>query len=189
MLFSHKENFLPPKNRTLSFKISCLVYILVKTARDKTRTRVWRVHSSCLPYSRPVLISFRISQRHVGKSVSSQMEWECLECLASLSTILAREYECLHSCVLHLVHISPKVSTNTRNENLPSLIFYCGFGPDKVVIKKNFCFPVQNKCIQYWPPAESPKLELNEVDLRVELVSEKELKNYTVRNIRWAAVC
>ncbi len=55
---------------------------------------------------------------HVGKSISSQRKRECLECLASLSTILARECECLHSCVLCLVHILPKVSTSTRNKNV-----------------------------------------------------------------------
>ncbi len=87
---------------------NCLVYILAETPRDKTRTRVWRVHSSHLPYSRPVLISSRNSRRHVGKSVRSQRKWECLECLAPLSMILAWECECLHSRVLRLVHISPK---------------------------------------------------------------------------------
>ncbi len=35
-------------------------------------------------------------------------KWECLECLALLSMILAQKCEYLHSCVLHLVHILPK---------------------------------------------------------------------------------
>ncbi len=95
-----------------------LVYILVKVAQDKTRTRVWRVHSSHLPLSRPVLIMSQSFWRHVGKSVPSQRKQEWLECLALLSMILAREYECLHSYILRLVHISPKVSTSTRDENV-----------------------------------------------------------------------
>ncbi len=56
--------------------------------------------------------------RHVGKSVPSQREWECLECLASLSTILAWECECLRSCIICLIHISPEVSTSTQDENV-----------------------------------------------------------------------
>ncbi len=87
--------------------------------------RVWRVHSSHLSHSRPVLISSQISQRHVGKSVPRQRKWECLECLPSLSTILARECECLHSCVLCLVHISPHVSTSTRDENVNQALQAC----------------------------------------------------------------
>ncbi len=44
------------------------------------RTRVWRVHSSRLPHSRPVFVSSRSFRRHVGKSVPSQSKRECLEC-------------------------------------------------------------------------------------------------------------
>ncbi len=58
-------------------------------------------------------VSSRSSRRHVDKSVSIQRKQECLKCLASLSTILARECECLHSCILRLVHISLKVLTST----------------------------------------------------------------------------
>ncbi len=82
------------------------------------RTRGWRVHLSRLPHSRPALISSRSSRRHVGKSVTSRRKWECLESLAWLLTILARECECLHSCRLCLVYIVPKVSTSTRDENV-----------------------------------------------------------------------
>ncbi len=85
-----------------------------QTAWNETRTGVWRVHSSHLLHSRPVLVSSQCSRRHVCKSVLSHRKQECL---ALLSTILAWECECLHSCVLHLVHISPKVSTSTRDEN------------------------------------------------------------------------
>ncbi len=49
---------------------------------------MWRVHSSHLLHSQPVLISSRSSRRHVGKSVPSQRKREFLECLASLSMIL-----------------------------------------------------------------------------------------------------
>ncbi len=52
--------------------------------QHETRMRVWRVHSSRLPLSRPVLISSLSSRRHVGKSVPSQRKWECVQCLASL---------------------------------------------------------------------------------------------------------
>ncbi len=69
------------------------------------------------PHSRPVLNSSQSSRRHAGKSVLSQRKRKCLECLALLLIILARECE-LHSCVLHLVHISPKVSTSTWDENV-----------------------------------------------------------------------
>ncbi len=86
--------------------------------RDKIRRRVWRVHSSCLPLSRPVLVSFGSSRRHVGKSIPSQRKRECLKCLASLLSILAWECECLHSCALHIIHISPKVSTSTQDKNV-----------------------------------------------------------------------
>ncbi len=96
----------------------CLVYIFIEATRDQTRMRVWSVHLSRLPHSRSVLVSSRKSQRHVGKSVPSHMKLECLEWLASLSTILARECECLHSCILRLVHTSPKVSTSTWDENV-----------------------------------------------------------------------
>ncbi len=99
-------------------KIKCFVYILVGTAWDKIRIRVWKVHLSCFPHSRPVLVSSRSSLRHIGKSVQSQRKRECLECLASLLTILTRECECLYSCVLRLVHISPKVSTSTQDKNV-----------------------------------------------------------------------
>ncbi len=98
--------------------VLCLVYILVETARDKARPRVWKVHSSRLPHSRPVFVSSRSSRRHVGKLVPSQRKRECLKCLASLSTILARECQCLHSCILRFVHILLKVSTSTRHENI-----------------------------------------------------------------------
>ncbi len=98
--------------------IFCLDYILVETAQDKMRMRVWRVHSSHLPYSQPVLVSSRSSRIHVGKSVPSQRKRECLKCLAWLTMILTRECECLHLCVLCLVHISPKVSTSTQHENV-----------------------------------------------------------------------
>ncbi len=86
--------------------------------RDKMRTIVWGVHSSHLPHSWPVLVTSRTSQRHVGKSVPNQRKQECLECLVSLSMILARECEYLHSCILRLIHISPKVSTSTWDENV-----------------------------------------------------------------------
>ncbi len=76
------------------------------------------IHSSHLLHSWPVLISSQSSQRLVGKSVTIHRKCECLECLASLSMILARECECLHSCILRLVHISPKVSTSTQEENV-----------------------------------------------------------------------
>ncbi len=66
----------------------CLVYILVETAQDETRTSVWRVYSSRLSHSQPVLVSSRNSRKHDGKSVLSQRKWECLECLASLSKVL-----------------------------------------------------------------------------------------------------
>ncbi len=36
--------------------------------------------------------------------------------------VLARECECLNSCVLRLVHILPKVSTSTRDENVNQAI-------------------------------------------------------------------
>ncbi len=71
-------------------RMYCLVYILIETVWEKMRTRVWRVHSSRLPHCRPVVVSSQSSQRHAGKSVPSQRKRECLECLASLSTILAR---------------------------------------------------------------------------------------------------
>ncbi len=79
---------------------------------------MWRVHSSRLPHSRPVLVLSRSSWRHVGKSVPSQRKRECPKCLAILSMILTQECECLHLCVLRLVHISPKVATDTWDENL-----------------------------------------------------------------------
>ncbi len=84
---------------------SCLVYILVETARDEMRTRVWRAHLSCLSHSQPVLTSSQSSLKHVGKSVTSQRKWECFN-------------ECLHSCVPRLIHISPKVSTSAFDENV-----------------------------------------------------------------------
>ncbi len=40
--------------------------------QHNTRTRLWRVHSSCLSYSWPVLVSSWSSRKHVGKSVPSQ---------------------------------------------------------------------------------------------------------------------
>ncbi len=100
------HSFLLPLSEK-SFGPLCMIYILIETARDKMRMRVWRVHSSRLLHSRPVFISSRSSRRLVGKSVPIQRKLECLECLASLSMILARECECLYSCVLHLVRISP----------------------------------------------------------------------------------
>ncbi len=98
----------------------CNAWFTFSLRQHETR-REWEcgmVHLSRLAYSRPVLISSRSSQRHVGKSVPSQRKRKCLECLACLSTILARECECLHSCILRLIHISPKVSTSTRDENV-----------------------------------------------------------------------
>ncbi len=103
-------------------EVICLVYILIETARDSTRTRVLMVHSSRLPHSLHVLVSSRSTRRYVGKSVPSQRKQKYSECLASLSTIFARECECLHLCVLHLVHISPKVSMSTRDENVNQAI-------------------------------------------------------------------
>ncbi len=77
------------------------------------RTRVWRVHSSRLPHSQPVLISSWSSWRHVSKSVPSQRKRDCL----FIDDSCARTWF-LHSCVLRLVHISPKVSTSTRDKNV-----------------------------------------------------------------------
>ncbi len=85
--------------------------------RDNTRedeNESVKVRSSRPSHSQPVLILSQSSQRHVGKSVPSQRKRQCLKCLASLSTILARECECLHSCILRLIYISPKVSTSTQ---------------------------------------------------------------------------
>ncbi len=96
-----------------------LVYILAETARDKMRTRGYIL-----------LVSSRSSRRHAGKSVPSQRKWECLECLASLSTILAQECECLHSCVLCLIHISPKVSPSTRDEDVSQALGLSTLGTD-----------------------------------------------------------
>ncbi len=94
----------------------CLVYILVETAWDKNA--IMKGTFVCLSHSQPVLISFGSSRSHVGKSVQSQRKREYLKCLASLSRIIAWECECLRSCVLCLVHISLKVSTSTRDENV-----------------------------------------------------------------------
>ncbi len=59
--------------------IWCLVYILIETARDETRVKVWRVHSSCLPRSRPVLVSSRSSRKKFGKSYPNQRtQMSCL---------------------------------------------------------------------------------------------------------------
>ncbi len=38
--------------------------------------------------------------------------------VASLSMIFTQDYACLHSCILCIVHISPKVSTSTRDKNV-----------------------------------------------------------------------
>ncbi len=78
-------------------------------------------HSSRLPHLKPVLISSQSSQRHVGKLVPSQRRRECLECLALLSTILAWECECLHLCVLLLIHISPSLDEYPRWECEPGI--------------------------------------------------------------------
>ncbi len=64
-----------------------------------------------------VLISSQSYRRFVGKSVPSKRKPECLKCLALLSTILARECECLHLCLLRLVHILPKVSTKVLTKS------------------------------------------------------------------------
>ncbi len=50
----------------------CLVYTLVETTRNETIIRVWRVHSSHLTRSQPVLISSRGSRKNVGKLYLSQ---------------------------------------------------------------------------------------------------------------------
>ncbi len=111
----------------------CLVYILVKTARDKMSMRVWRLHLFHLPHSQPVLVSSRSSWRHASKLVPSERKRECLKCLALLLTTLARECECLHSCVLRLVHISPKsLDEYRRRECKPGIKILC-FG------KRGFC--------------------------------------------------
>ncbi len=89
--------------------------------RDSTRqdkNESVKVHSSRLPHSRSVLVSSQSSRRHGSTSVPCQRKRECLECLVLLSTILAWECECLHSCVLCLVHILPKVWASTRDENV-----------------------------------------------------------------------
>ncbi len=92
--------------------------------------------SQRLPDFRFVLVLSRSSRRHVVKSVPSQRKQECLECLVSLSTILARECECLHSCVLRLIYISPKVTTSIRDENVNQaskislIIFQNSFSPE-----------------------------------------------------------
>ncbi len=114
----------------MSCSVLCLVYILIETARDKTRTRVWRIHSSRLPHSRPVLISSRSSQRHVCKSVSIQRKWECLECFASLSMILARECECLHSSRLHL---AKSLYEYSRRECKPGIIITSPWSDDGMI--------------------------------------------------------
>ncbi len=66
----------------------CLVYILIETAWDETRTRVWKIHLSCLSLSQPVLVPSQSSWKHVSKSVPSQRKRECLECPTSLSKVL-----------------------------------------------------------------------------------------------------
>ncbi len=71
-----------------------------------------RVHSSRPAHSQPVLILYRSSRKHVGKSVPSQKEAR-MSCL-----VIARECECLHLCVIRLFHISPKGSASTRDENV-----------------------------------------------------------------------
>ncbi len=88
------------------------VWFTFSSRQDETRWEwVWRVHSSRLPHSRPVLVSSQSSRRHISKSVQSQRKWEYLKCFTSLSTILARDCECLHFYILRLVHILPKVSS------------------------------------------------------------------------------
>ncbi len=99
--------------------ITCNTWFTFSSRQRKTRRE-----RECVGYirlifhTRPILISSRSSRRHASKSVPSQRKWECLECLASLSMILARECECLHLCILCFVHISSKVSTSTREENV-----------------------------------------------------------------------
>ncbi len=99
----------------------CLVYILVETAQDKMRMWVWRVHSSHLPFSRPLLISSPSSRRHVGKSVPNQRKREYLKCLTSLTTILAWECECLHSYVLSCSHLAKSFDEYPRRVCKPGI--------------------------------------------------------------------
>ncbi len=69
------------------------------------------------PHSQPILVSSRNSWRHVGKLVPSQKKRECLDCLASLLMILARECECLHSCVLRFYsHLAQSLDEYLRQE-------------------------------------------------------------------------
>ncbi len=69
--------------------------------------------------------SSRSSRRHVDKSVPSQKKQECLDCLASLSTILAEECECLHLCVLCLPrsHLTKSFNECPRRECKPGIKF------------------------------------------------------------------
>ncbi len=66
--------------------------------------------------------------------------------------VFAQECECLHLCVPCLIHISPKVLTSTRDENVNQALKYFSvsiLAISAVILAFDFSIDSVTRCIHY----------------------------------------